>query len=349
MDSANPHKVASLENALAALEELVTLSNASIKQKTNAQKMNYQRQFALAYEAITNIKIDPTNEESVKQMKYTDRAIQNKTKERTRVASVFMNIKNVFAGAESLPDLLSRVDKLPGQLFGGRLEQEFSDSIDESTIEFKRRWMQQQVLITSKLREFYGPNWRKKSRKFSRPTKTGITLNQSEGLTIPLNSIKLKEKDTELVLSQNQMYYWYNQFKDPSLHPTFERMLGENYLDIMSQIEKLLEPEVKAFADWQVDVYFPSVYEHYNRTYQRMYRTDMPWNKHYAGRLYREGIEDEGLNLLANQQSNYNQSIAAASTKYRINNTHDIWLWTVLMLFLHTQETWSTLQLCLSR
>ena len=52
---------------------------------------------------------------------------------------------------------------------------------------------------------------------------------------------------------------------------------------MQEDIENKLKPEVKDFADWQVDVYFPMVYSHYNKTYQKIYRTNMPWSQFYAG------------------------------------------------------------------
>jgi len=172
MDSDNPNRVASLEAAIDRVNVILSSSEARMRMELARKSAEYQRQFALAYASITGIKIDPTNEESIKNLRATNKALGNRARKRTirsQSISVLRNIKNVFATVESLPDLLARIDKLPGELFGGTLEQEFADMVDASTIEFKRRWMQQQIEIKAKMRELYGPNWRKKARKYSRP------------------------------------------------------------------------------------------------------------------------------------------------------------------------------------
>ena len=53
---------------------------------------------------------------------------------------------------------------------------------------------------------------------------------------------------------------------------------------------------------------------------KKIYRANMPWNQFYAGRLYRDGVEAEPLDLLSNA-SVYNTSVGAASTKTRTKNS----------------------------
>ena len=86
----------------------------------------------------------------------------------------------------------------------------------------------------------------------------------------------------------------------------------------MQKIEDLLDSDLKKFADWQVDEYFPAVYDYYNKTYKEIYRTNMPQNQNYAGRIYRLDVTPEPLSLLGNT-STFNTQVSAASTLVRSN------------------------------
>jgi hypothetical protein len=140
------------------------------------------------------------------------------------------------------------------------------------------------------------------------------------------------------------MYYWYNQYKDPANHPSFGEMFflevinnnddaaerkrkrevnEANAKRVMDEIESAMTKEVKAFADWQVNEYFPELYPVYNETYQKIYRTNMPWNEKYAGRIYRKGVEPEALDLLGNGGT-YSTSVGASSSKVRVQTTTPI-------------------------
>ena len=82
-----------------------------------------------------------------------------------------------------------------------------------------------------------------------------------------LNQEKNKRKDSftvkdsegnDIIMSQNQMAYMYNQYKDPANHPSFEQTYGEDYVRVMKDITNNLDPKVKEFADWQVNEFFRS-------------------------------------------------------------------------------------------
>jgi len=66
--------------------------------------------------------------------------------------------------------------------------------------------------------------------------------------------------------------------------------------------------------------FYPKQYDHYNNTYKAIYRTDMPWNQNYAGRLYRESEKNNivGLDLMDMQgNQTWISNASANSTKYR--------------------------------
>tara|TARA_R110002153_G_scaffold79293_2_gene202449 strand:+ start:4536 stop:13427 length:8892 start_codon:yes stop_codon:yes gene_type:complete len=192
------------------------------------------------------------------------------------------------------------------------------------------------------------------------PSKTQIKNNLSYYLKEVFKSYMLyKTKDynkiaqklektkieNELLLSQNQMYYLYNQFKDPANLGAFSNMFSlesinkndtkeekqrkkkineANAKRVMKEVTSKLTPEIKEFADWQVEEFFPELYDVYNNVYKKIYRTNMPWNEHYAGRIYRDGVEADPLDLLAGSSSIYNTSVGSSSTKFRTDNALNI-------------------------
>ena len=118
--------------------------------------------------------------------------------------------------------------------------------------------------------------------------------------------------------------YYYNLYKDPANKGAFEATFGEDYKRIMDEMISNMDEKVKEFADWQVNEFYPALYEHYNKTYKALYRTNMPWNRFYAGMIYRndpEGnaIEQEPLDMLSDK-SIMNTSVGASSTKFRTQN-----------------------------
>ena len=92
----------------------------------------------------------------------------------------------------------------------------------------------------------------------------------------------------------------------------------------MEEMEALLNDEVKELMRWQVEEFFPSLYDGYNEIYKKVYRTSMPWNEHYAGRIYREGVEDNSVDVLSNGKGAYKGFASPGSTKSRVNNTKAI-------------------------
>jgi len=210
-------------------------------------------------------------------------------------------------GNNDLLNLMSKIGKMPGELFGGELQELVTFKIDESTNDYKARKMITTMVINAKLEEIYGTKkWRAKSQKDSIPASTGIVMS---------SGVKIED------LSQNQMAYLVNQYRDPANEASYETKYGKDYARIMEEMEALLNDEVKEIMKWQVEEFFPSLYEGYNEVYKKVYRTTMPWNEHYAGRIYREGIDSEvGGDVLSNEKGAYKGMASPASTKVRLKN-----------------------------
>ena len=332
MENNDPSKVDALDTALENLDALVTKGKSELAILLEAQKNEYNRQFEIAFKEITGKDIDMSDPDVGKTLKKFSRDVDTKiNKEQAKKAlikitkSIFELPTNFIYNAEAMQGLMDAISKTPGELFGGKLQELVTDKIDASNRTLKQRNLTNRAVIEDKLKEIYGKKW-----------KNSVRDNRSKRFVI--ESIEGRS------YTQDQLYYFYNQFKDPANHPTFGEMWGSEKINkkdsaeekkrknsiniteaklVAAEMESKLTPEVKEFADWQVNEYFPSLYEYYNEIYKKIYRTDMPWNEFYAGMIYRDGPAAEPLNLIG--QGNTNQtSVGGSSSKSRIENTTKI-------------------------
>ncbi len=336
MEDTNIDKVAALDAVSQFISDLVTEGKTRLKAEMAAQSEEYKRQFAELYEDITGDKVDFKDSSWIEKLKSKQR-IEGLNADRDKVQNnisqfrkkVANSITSIFINtAESLDGLMDMISKMPGEMFGGKSQQLVTERIDASSRVFKARRMLVETMLREAMQKYYGPKWKKKAREFRKSKVTGIYINQNEvqeaqdeynkDKTLE-NKQKLEKavRDNELVLSQNQMYYYYNQYKDPANHGAFQNMYGVNYARVMEDMTNAIEPEVKKFADWQVEVLFPSLYNHYNSTYRKIYRTNMPQHENYAGRIFREGVIPEPMDLISGVGVPFNNNVGTASTKVR--------------------------------
>ena len=313
-----------LENTdLGKLNDLYTVENNLIElleRGKTERKIQLQRQHDYykgivsdAYKDITGVELD-VSEEGKKDRDAQIRAyreqMKNKMSKRVKATGikVVKALEKYVILHEDFTGIIDIISKSTGEMFGGRLQELTSDRIDDASYEFKERKEEVTKLLFDNIERIYGNNWKKKIRKNRVKENTGAKLETGE----------------EIRLSQDEAYYLYNQYKDPANHPGFETKYGEGYKEIMNKITKFLKPEVKEWADWQVDILFPELYtRRYNEVYKRIHRTNMPWNSKYAGRIKRQDVDLEPLDLLE-ANTKYATSIGGASTKMRIKNAKAI-------------------------
>ena len=260
-------------------------------------------------------------------------------------------LDGLFLGtASDLTTLIEQISTQPGEIFQGDIQEIVGGDIRQGNRLFKQRMMDQQFIISKKMTELFGNKWIKVNRKNSNQTESIVyseekqrvleaelkDIENNKELTPAEKTIALKKKHTELnsnvmPISQNQLLYYYSQMQDPSLSKSFANTFNPtgNYdnefeLRIRQEIESKLDPQLKKFSRWLIEDYYPSVYNHYNETYKKIYRTDMPWNQFYAGRLYRDTPESsESLDLLSDSAT-WITNVAAASSKARQQNSNPI-------------------------
>jgi hypothetical protein len=259
--------------------------------------------------------------------------------------------RNVFASAEDLTGLIDRIVTQPGELFEGDTQTIVQKAVREATRMYKARMMGQKDIFENKMTELFGKRWLKNNAKNSQQTET-IIVSQAKNdqlikekekvmadksLTSGEQTAKVKELDdaidtNTIYISQNQLMYYYSQMQDPSLQESFINTFAPtgNYKNefesrIRKELEDKLDPRLKEFSSWMINDYYPSLYNHYNETYKQIYRTDMPWNQFYAGRVYRKNANDsEGLDLLADNNNTWMTNVGAASSKVRLQNSNPI-------------------------
>tara|TARA_B110000902_G_scaffold162004_1_gene185299 strand:- start:702 stop:4682 length:3981 start_codon:yes stop_codon:yes gene_type:complete len=249
-------------------------------------------------------------------------------------------ITNFLNRAESLQGLMDIISEGPGKMLGGVAQKLVYKKINASSIEYKARMIVIQNKITDKMSEIYGKGWKKIARKNAGPVGTGVYRNPKPVIEAqkvydenPTRKNKKKltqaKKDQEIVMSPNQIYYQYNQFQDPANKKSFMSDLNRQFKNdpdrIMQELYDSLSEENKQWAQWQRDEFFPELYEYYNETYKKIYRTDMPWNEFYAGRIHRTGSDGKGMTNvdplnLTGDASQFGTSVGASSTKSRVDN-----------------------------
>jgi hypothetical protein len=326
MDNKDVNKVESLSRAESILSGIIGEGKQTLKDQMAKDHKRYIKEFELLYEDVTGKKVDMSTEESVAQMKKDARILKARAKrveimKRIPKAArkIMLAVKGYLNGAESINGLMDKISSLPGEIFGGRARRLVYEKINESTTIYKRRIMEKQTAVIDKVKEVYGtkrdkfgrPAWATKSKKNATPVDTGLVNKDGE----------------KIILSPNQIGYLYMQYQDPANIPSFANEdnvdFGPDHANIMKKLVELVDPEVIELIEWQQNEFFPSLYEHYNDSYKKIYRTNLPWNKHYGGRIYREGYVPEPLDLLGDKVQLNNQ-VGAPSTKVRQKNSNPI-------------------------
>jgi len=328
-------KTEGLQLVIDNLNDLVNDGKSELEEAIKAKHFQYINNFQRAYYEITGKKIEmyipnPEFDNLQVESKSNPKLIKNPeskqalldytalskakkegviNKAKVKFSELTEGMVAFIIGNNDLLNLMSKIGKMPGELFGGDLQEMVTFKIDESTNDYKARKMATTIIMNAKVEEVYGSKWRSKSQKDSIPASTGIVMS---------SGVEIED------LSQNQMAYLVNQYKDPSNQASYENKYGKDYQRVMDEMEALLNDEVKELMRWQVEEFFPSLYDGYNEIYKKVYRTSMPWNEHYAGRIYREGVEDNSADVLSNGKGAYKGFASPGSTKSRVNNTKAI-------------------------
>ena len=360
LEDSSQTKLETLSEALSNIEMFIDMGNSELMEEIALDKSRQRSLVTMGLQDILGEKVEGIDDPDADVRNEAEKKLRTKVKDLS-LDNAFKNkfiklVKGLFTAlpkgfdnlvlvkAEALYGLVDRIANLSSDLIGGFLQQNITGRIDRAGSSYKRNQLQNQALIQQKLKDLFGRKWQSKMRKArkqvvlkglytdaQRVQEATDEYNNKKNPTrkdkAKLNEIKGKYS---LILAPEQMYYLYNQYKDPANRPSFYVKYGgeENAKQIMEAIEKYLtdkEPKLKEFADWQVNEFFPSLYDRYNDVYRRLYKTNMPQNEFYAGRIYREGRDMKGIDLMDEENVKaFKASVIANSTKARVKNTNPI-------------------------
>lgn len=342
MEADDMYMTEALVKTLAGLETLVAGGKQALQIELEKANRKYRNDLEIAWEEITGQKVDMQAPDYKDQLSTIERTRQtrlrkeradNKLKTFAKETFRFVNDNMFFGSAEALDGLMDRLSKMPGEMFGGRLQELVTDKIDASTRKFKGRMLALDGMVRNTLEEYYGKQWPKVFKEFEQTDNEfyydAAAVKEAEAAYNNNKNDITKRNLQEVIdanvfeLSQHQMAYLVNQYKDPANLATFKKMFGADYDSTMKDMESKLDERVKKFSEWQVKEYYPSMYSYYNDVYKKIYRTDMPFNRYYAGPIAREGVELEPMDLLGNKES-FNTSVGSNFTKLRVRNTNPI-------------------------
>ena len=349
MNNTDVNKVESLNKAAELLTQIVGKGKELFKAQLKKDHQKYLKNKETLYEQVTGEKIDMSDPDQVAKAKKAEtkgKARKNKRESdgllKKSVRGLQLAMSSFFKGSESLSGLMNIIDRLPGELIGGKVREMVYGLLNESTRVYKARKKGNKQIIEAKLKEIFGKKWKSGISAMRKPIDWSATkdifidekeVNEAKKLVeenpTRENKKNLKKVIAEntIVMSQDEILYQYQQFQDPANLASF--MNENNFLyrgdpkRILESLMEQVDPKNKEVADWMVEEFYPSLYEHYNKTYKAIYRTNLPWNDKYAGRIYREASAPNPLDLLGTDVKSNNQ-VSAASTKVRRMNDKPI-------------------------
>jgi hypothetical protein len=330
MDDIEENKLIALDELYSYMKDFLKTGRAAFKDELKAQSEYYNKLKRQLLKDITGGDYN-VNFSDKKAVDKVERALMGesvqKEKQRSfgKVLRSFVDdtIGAMLRRTEDLAGLVDRISNMTGEFFGGVSKKLIVDRVRESRANLNKLNNDAMAYLQTNAEQIFGKGWKKimiqnGKKKFTYiMDPKGYQKVLKTGDKVAMQAFLLQN---EAPISQNEMYYLYNQFKDPANHPGFETKFGPQYKEIMAEITSKLDPKVKEWADWQVEEFYPNMYPIYNEVYRRVYRTDLPWNQFYAGRLYRESADGQEAPSLLEKPSEFITAVGGASTKERVRN-----------------------------
>ena len=330
MDDIEENKLIALDELYSYMKDFLKTGRAAFKDELKAQSEYYNKLKRQLLKDITGGDYN-VNFNDKKAVDKVERALMGesvqKEKQRSfgKVLRSFVDdtIGAMLRRTEDLAGLVDRISNMTGEFFGGVSKKLIVDRVRESRANLNKLNNDAMAYLQTNAEQIFGKGWKKimiqnGKKKFTYiMDPKGYQKVLKTGDKVAIQAFLLQN---EAPISQNEMYYLYNQFKDPANHPGFETKFGPQYKEIMAEITSKLDPKVKEWADWQVEEFYPNMYPIYNEVYRRVYRTDLPWNQFYAGRLYRESADGQEAPSLLEKPSEFITAVGGASTKERVRN-----------------------------
>jgi hypothetical protein len=330
MDDIEENKLIALDELYSYMKDFLKTGRAAFKDELKAQSEYYNKLKRQLLKDITGGDYN-VNFSDKKAVDKVERALMGESVQKEKQRSFGKALRSfvddtigaMLRRTEDLAGLVDRISNMTGEFFGGVSKKLIVDRVRESRANLNKLNNEAMAYLQTNAEQIFGKGWKKimiqnGKKKFTYiMDPKGYQKVLKTGDKVAMQAFLLQN---EAPISQNEMYYLYNQYKDAANHPGFETKFGPQYKEIMAEITSKLDPKVKEWADWQVEEFYPNMYPIYNEVYRRVYRTDLPWNQFYAGRLYRESADGQEAPSLLEKPSEFITAVGGASTKERVRN-----------------------------
>ena len=330
MDDIEENKLIALDELYSYMKDFLKTGRAAFKDELKAQSEYYNKLKRQLLKDITGGDYS-VNFSDKKAVDKVERALMGESVQKEKQRSfgkalrsfVDNTIGALLRRTKDLAGLVDEISNMTAEFFGGISKKLIVDRVRESRANLNKLNNDAMAYLQTNAEQIFGKGWKKimiqnGKKKFTYiMDPKGYQKVLKTGDKVAMQAFLLQN---EAPISQNEMYYLYNQYKDAANHPGFETKFGPQYKEIMAEITSKLDPKVKEWADWQVEEFYPNMYPIYNEVYRRVYRTDLPWNQFYAGRLYRESADGQEAPSLLEKPSEFITAVGGASTKERVRN-----------------------------
>jgi hypothetical protein len=148
----------------------------------------------------------------------------------------------------------------------------------------------------------------------SRTLRKNTQVAENTGVTRKTESGRV-----EIPLSQNQAYKLWQLFQQPSI---LDELADHGYdSETLEQVNKFMTPEVKQWARWQIERFYPEYREGINDVYKELFYIEMPKIDGYSpvARVYEGG--DKQDNEFLGERQGYLSSVLGSAVKTRVKNS----------------------------
>lgn len=326
IEELNALDYADLDNL--SLQELTQLEESTKEfKKEGRESLKLKRQVRKEYRDSVKEKVElavaPVSEvKNTTSLELSKRKSNLKGKIASKLKSVVSSIKQFGNFNEAWSGLVGSINSLSKKDTGSAesardfLKEDLIDPVNKASSDKVKAMTSTIDNIREAKKKFFGKNYKKKIKENNKykPVKNnkGEEIKDSEGNTV--------------TMSNNEAMYIYNLTKDPTLESTLDGQQESNVDDkiVIDAALRVIDsnPELKKYADWVHDSYYPEYYKRVNKEYRKQYDYNLPFNENYSP-IYRDGFKQEmnvdNLSPLNNIATTLNGSL-----KERVSNTKPI-------------------------
>jgi hypothetical protein len=228
----------------------------------------------------------------------------------------FSNFNEAWSGLVGSINALSGKDTGSAESARDFLKEDLIDPVNKASSDKVRDMTSTVDKMRDAKKKIFGKDYKKKIKNNIKYKKikdnNGKDIKDSEG--------------NDITMSNNEAMYIYNLTKDPTLESTLDKQQESNPDDkiVIDAALRVMDsnPELKEYADWVHDVYYPEYYARVNKEYRKQYDYNLPFNPNYSP-IYRDGFKQE-MNVDNLSASNNIASTLNGSLKERVSNTKPV-------------------------